>query len=194
MQHAAQHQHHARDHGCCHGVQAFCQEFQGRIFPEQQVLDGRCAPNCKTCRHQTHCQESDMLCACHRVSPISFSFSFQLSIFSATKSHILFVLLLFSVLILFLSLSAGNRVSKGCSACCLPAVHLLLFWLGKSSFSLGQIRMQEKETCCSCSPRRQPFTEMLQSSCKTIPSKLISIWRQACKSPRHLKALSPAAI
>ncbi len=168
MQHAAQHQHHARDHGCCHGVQAFCHELQGGIFPKKQVLDGRCTTNCKTCRHQIHCWESKMLWARHRVGSFSFldpfrfcffgfptTFIFDFAFFSSSQEtgcsswpmqqssmhtssmsasplwHESEPLSLACCCRIWLqhdlkTVRQGANVSRQCSACCLPAVHLLL--------------------------------------------------------------------
>jgi len=115
MQHAAQHQHHARDHGCCHGVQAFCHELQGGIFPKKQVLDGRCTTNCKTCRHQIHCWESKMLWARHRVGSFSFLDPFRFC-------FLVFLLLSFSISLSSHLLRKQDAVAGLCSkAACTQA-------------------------------------------------------------------------
>ena len=68
--------------------------------------------------------------------PFHFRFPFK-SLSSQQLKPTFFLFYFYFQFRLSVYLSAGNRVSKGCSACCLPAVHLLLFTLGKTSFFSG---------------------------------------------------------
>jgi hypothetical protein len=77
---------------------------------------------------------------------------------------------------------------------CAPAAvyvgeNFLFFWdrLGCKKKELAILAV--KGRCNSSLDRR-----MLKPLSEITPSKLSSIWRQACKSPRHLKTLSPAAV